>query len=102
MFVCFWSVRCWLINLWLTNDEGGQNWLLEMAQEAVRESELDRDDAISIMASALETYIEDSMPEMPGMYQDLMTSALAYVDWHEIAAHHIDDVWDEVATELAE
>lgn len=86
----------WLVNLWMTNDEGGEAWLREQVEQAIDDSDGDRDDAVSALADALEEqhaeYAGDHGPQA-GVMSDLLSWALAMVNWREIAESHIDDAW---------
>ena len=61
----------WLTHLWLTNDPG--------TYEAAREAALDG-------AESLKTLVESwVLPEEASLAADLLSTALAWVDWEEVA-----------------
>jgi len=70
----------WLVNLWLTNDEGSQAILDEAAKVSTDLYEC---------ADWLKQSIRDQLPMEVGeanMWADLMGAALERVDWLELAA----------------
>lgn len=90
-----WTNReTWLVNLWLTND--GDAWLTEMTEDAIAGCDGDRDGAIYTLSQTLEQQHEDGAWELtntPNVFSDLLTGALARVNWYEIAEHCIDTAW---------
>jgi hypothetical protein len=71
----------WVVNLWLTNDEGGD----AMLEEYVRAND----------PEGLKSVVEECAPEIEGMYSDLFTWALGMVDWYEIIETHREDLDDD-------
>ena len=81
----------WAVDLWLNNDQDTYNDLRGMLHE---KNDMDPDEALrlyveSIAEDAIATDYElerrglvDNL--VPGLARDLLTWALAYVDWHEI------------------
>lgn len=67
----------WVVNLWLTNDEGDAATLAKY---------VDADDP-----EGLKELVEECAPELQGMYSDLFTWALGMVDWHEIIRANRED-----------
>ncbi len=70
----------WAVHLWLTDDESSYAW----AAELVGRSEYPDAELELAMRADLEEYAE--RVQMPGLYRDLLTYALAKVDWPEVAA----------------
>jgi hypothetical protein len=71
----------WLVHLWLTNDPATDTvcrQLVGAVEQTVGEA-----------AEALKSLLEEESPlaDQAGMYADLLTAALARVDWRAIAAH---------------
>jgi hypothetical protein len=98
-----WTNReTWLINLWLTNDQGTEQDLRMLSQ---------MDASITWRAERLESYVDDlrhgwtpalhGEPNMgwrpigkdlhAGLFDDLLTHALTTIDWREIVANHEHD-----------
>jgi hypothetical protein len=95
------NYETWLANLWLTNDQGGSEWLEDSARECVEKAIEDdkgdiRDEATDALASVLESHFdemaEEWMPKQAGFFADLINAGLREVNWHEMARHAVDDV----------
>jgi len=87
----------WLVNLWLTNDQGGMDWADENAAESLTDAEGDKVTAARDLAIRLENLHDEGISEVSGLtgvFSDLMSWALAMVDWDEIASSYIDDAYD--------
>jgi hypothetical protein len=101
-----WSnYETWAVNLWLDNSEGDQELLREFAEQCIRDAELDgsdRDHAAYECSRMIREYVEESMPELDGMFSDLLQSALSEVNWLEIAGHIVDDMLVELEVTLSE
>jgi hypothetical protein len=91
------NYETWAANLWLTNDEGGYNWLVEAAEECVKDADGDKDDAAQDLASRIESFHDDFYPEVSGLFADLLRSAFDAIDWREIADSAVAEVEYEVA-----
>ena len=77
----------WCVNLWLENDEPYYRYWRRAAQDARSEAE-ETDDlecAVHLLADRMKEEISESAPPVTGVWADLMASAMADVDWHEIA-----------------
>ena len=87
------------MNLWIANEESSYRRWTDRAETLVKESaltetndELARTAAISTLADELKDAHTEEMPEVTGVYSDLLTAALQSVDWHEVAADLAGDV----------
>lgn len=101
-----WSSRAtWLVNLWIDNDPGDYEYWRDRAREVCEDPEVvaryewetDKQAAIHALAGELEDRIDAYIHEQTGdwgMITDLMSVALAEVDWREIAEHWVEDVWE--------
>lgn len=77
------NYETWLVNLRIVNDQGEQGYWIEQTEDADDVQELERQ---------FQNYYEDEVrPELNGMFNDLMQSALAEVNWQEIAENY----WEE-------
>lgn len=86
------NYETWCVNLWLDNEQSTQEYIDEMAREILEEEDFNRDDAIYELAQRIEEMHDESMPEVSGVYADLLGSAMRVVSWYEIAKHYIDDI----------
>ncbi len=98
------NYETWNVKLWLGNDEGVYNYCRETAQEAWDNTEASKhlthsEEAATVLANSLKAMHEENMPEVEGVYADLLNAALSEVDWYEIAQAIIED---EEFTEDAE
>jgi len=71
----------WLVNVWIDNDHG----LYEYCQE------LKETQDVRAIAENLKQLIEDSKPDTPGLFSDLLESALDSVNWREIAENLLEE-----------
>lgn len=82
-----WSnYETWVVKLWMDNESGSQDYWREEAAQYL-DSECPRAD----LADALKGWHEENMPELHGVYADLMNAALGSVDWHEIATNLLSE-----------
>ena len=97
-----WTNRAtWSVNLWIDNDDYNQDYLHEEAMEAYLNAEATEYStrhcvAAVDLAEQIKDQYEESMPELDGIYGQLLQGALFEVNWIEIAERLIDDIKDEV------
>lgn len=84
------NYETWLVNLWLGNEQGTADYWLERARELSGHVYPTR----ALADELREEIAEQSFPEVPGLYGDLLGAALSEVDWREIAEHWIADCQD--------
>ncbi len=89
------NYQTWVVNLWMTNDSGSYEHLQSMARDCLTHLEDNVSDAVWELSKRLEEDHDEFMPEVTGVYADLLTHSLGMVNWHEIARHVIDDVTAE-------
>ena len=98
-----WSNReTWLVKLWIDNEQHTYQRAQEMARYWVTHREGIGSSRVALFADALEDWISDAdAPTMydasgeylpASVYSDLLDTALARVDWYEIAKAYLDDV----------
>lgn len=53
--------------------------------------------AEGVLADRLKSHYDTDaeLPELPGVYQDLMNGGLSQVDWHEVARSILEDIQQE-------
>ena len=80
------NYETWNVKLWLDNDQGTYNQVLELGEE---------NEDVYDLAQAIKGFVDELMPDIEAsMFLDLLSAALSEVDWHEIA--------EAVAEEVAE
>ena len=99
------NYETWLCALWIDNDEGGNEAAIERAEQALRHSDGDRDEAANDCAESIKSEYEEFASERvgsTGFLSDLVSAALGEINWREIAEHHVDAAWDSIGEEFAE
>lgn len=96
------NYETWLVNMWMDNDQGSQDYYgsyaLQVYEEASDQPPLTREEHARLrFADWLKEHHEENMPELPGVYGDLLRGALSEVNWCEIARHYIEAVQEEEA-----
>lgn len=98
------NYETWLVNLWMDNEQGSQEFFREQARRIYGFATADpggwftrEETARFRLADWLKEYHEDNRPEMPtcGLYYDLLSGALSEVNWNEIARHYIEAIEEE-------
>ena len=113
------NYETWVVNLWMDNERGQQDYWLENARQCFDEADADvlflatghhsprgrrlgqltkAEKAAIALADRLKDEHEEAATEMlrqanyeAGPLSDLLTGALGQVNWHEIASHWIID-----------
>jgi hypothetical protein len=91
------NYETWCANLWLSNDEGSDRASRELAQECFDATDEDdsledrRESAKNALEQRLEEEYQEAMPELAGMYSDLLQTAFDAIDWREIAEALLED-----------
>lgn len=80
----WYNYETWLVNLWLTNDQGSYNYWSEATNEAKDVYEL---------SNRIKDEIEEFNPvtDESSLYADLMNAAISEVNFDEIARSFFDD-----------
>lgn len=94
------NYETWLVNLWMDNEQGSQEFFREQAKEIYGEAAATdvwtrEETARFHFADWLKDYYDENIPEMPGVYGDLLGAALSSVNWDEIARHYIEAIEEE-------
>ena len=78
------NYQTWNVALWLDNEPGEYSYVRDMAVELEKASRL---------ADWLKDYVEEINPlnDTANMFSDLMSHALANVNWYEIAKGIMED-----------
>jgi len=94
------NYETWVVNLWIDNEQGSQEFFREQAKamydDAAATDLWTREQTAAFRFSDwLKEYYNDNLPEMAGVYGNLLGGALGAVNWDQIARHHIDAVLEE-------
>ena len=89
------NYETWVVNLWMDNEPGSQDFFMERAREILDDSTpteyASREEvARSSFADWLAEFHDENVPQLSGVYADLMRGALDAVNWMEIARYYID------------
>ena len=85
------NYETWLVNVWMSNDQGAYERWEEVATELVADNP---DSARERLAEQLKDSVSDESPTVDdaSLYADLLNAAICIVDWRELAEHCIADV----------
>lgn len=89
------SYPTWAVSFWLSNDEQMHSYWDASAEEAWEHAEANPpftrlEDAMRTLAEEMKARAEESMPEVSGMWADLLNSAFQDVEWGSIAADYLE------------
>src|ERR1051325_7459592 len=99
----WYNFETWLVNLWMSNEQGSSSYWDERAQSTWEEAELDevltrKERATADLADELKNRFEDeshtflkSANVQSSLWADMLGAALSEVNWREIAEHLIDN-----------
>lgn len=83
------NYETWNVALWINNDQGTQEMVLDAAREFK-----DNDHANYDLSHWLRDLIEEDNPlnDTATLYTDLLNAALSEVDWYELAESFFNDI----------
>lgn len=93
------NYETWCVKLWLDNEQGSYNWLMDQARELWEEAEPTKswtriESATFALADRLKDQHEETMADLGmanGVFFDLLRAAVSEVNWNEIAKAVIED-----------
>lgn len=93
------NYETWVVNLWMDNEKGQQDYWIEEVQMALKQSNpvMHLADRIKDEHEEATSYAPDAAKYETGPLADLLNGALSEVNWREIAQHWIDDHADDSA-----
>ena len=75
------NYETWAVNLWLSNEQG----LYYAVQEIVADHWADDYRSQGEAAEAVKDWLTEQMPEVEGLWADLLNGAISEVNWSEVA-----------------
>ena len=98
------NYETWAVNLWMSDSEMQAGYWQGVAEAIVSEysdeSEVDHlAQATRELAEQMKNEYQSEMPEVSGVWADLLGSAIERVDWREIAAHLVEAAAEEIDQE---
>lgn len=84
------NYETWNVALWLDNEQGSQEDMIDLAREYRHEEPYE-------LGKAIKDYVEEQNPlaSDASMWSDLLNAALSEVDWTDIAEHYLSDLEPE-------
>lgn len=94
------NYETWCVNLWNDNEQGSHDHWRAEAKAALSECEgtenwTRAEQARFRLADQMKETYEEAMPEVEGVWADLLRAALSEVHWDEIAGSLINEALDE-------
>ena len=95
------NYETWNCALWLDNDEGTQETVREMAQEAYDHPEANQYMTVErrrvhtlkdSLKAMMEEQAEQWMPDQSSFFADMLNSAVAEVNWYELAENYLEEI----------
>lgn len=109
----WYNYETWLVNLWMDNDGGSQEFYSDMAQIQIEAAQDKHDAGMDFPSEVLQDAqydlaeaLKESHEEMleclnmqTGVFADLLGAAMSEVNWYEIAKHLVDDAKENMLAE---
>lgn len=91
------NYETWAVKLWMDNYDGFWD---SSASDAFESAEADdnftkEENAIYSLGESIKSHHEEVMPEVQGVFADLLNAAMSEVNWHEIAEALIANAKEE-------
>ena len=82
------NYQTWLTELWLDNDRGSYEYMLDLARNA--------EDCYSLAIQIKELHLEQNpLGDSPSVFSDLLTWSMRLINWNEIAQNYLDVIVEE-------
>lgn len=88
------NYETWNYSLWQDQCEHTQEKNRELAKELLESSNPEFE-----LAEHMQQEAEDNIPDIEGVYLDLLTSAVQSINWYEIASNYIEEARRELVEE---
>lgn len=93
------NYETWVVNLWIGNSYSSYHWWKTEVEERLEVEDYDTDAVVQEIAEQLKEDIESQMPEVYGMYKDLLLGAMSEVNYGEIATAWVKETVEELQAE---
>jgi hexokinase len=90
------NYETWCVKLHMDNDESLQRCYEQATRQAIRDFE-EPDRCVGFLADRIEDWHKEAMPEVQGVFCDLLNASLSEVNWHEIARNLVEEYREEVS-----
>lgn len=98
------NYETWCVSLWMHNDPGDADWMTGKARDAIAAASDHPDPAFDgaepfaqaryLLTRMLRDAFDEMMPEIDGMWGNLLSAAFENVNWRELADYEICAVLD--------
>lgn len=99
-----WANReTWLVNLWVNNEPNLSDAVLETVADTVdrvAEQWVPRAAGEAVAELVAGWWDDDASDRMRGLWDDLVGTALARVDWEAVAAPFVAERWEQLSSDL--
>ena len=85
----------WVVNLWIDNDQRLNEYYGELVRVEVSKNKGHRKSTTFQLSLTLSEQFDEWMPEIGGLYLDLLNGAMREINWHEIARHLVERAEEE-------
>lgn len=94
------NYETWCVSLWMDNEQSDQEYWAEQANEAYKQAEAEEhftkeERAALNLADTLKERHEEAMPELKGVFADMLNASMSEVNWMEIAKNLIEAAKEE-------
>lgn len=79
------NYETWVTKLWMDNSEGEYHYWRERVAEIAEQTDYDFMEAAYNLSQEIKDAYEEAIPEVSGVWSDLLRSAFEAVNWYEIA-----------------
>ena len=89
------NYETWAINLWMDNSQCDRDYFARLASDAQHyptpsQYQTLNQRILHTLIASLESHFDDAMPELDGVFADMLNAAMCEVNWCEIAEHLIE------------
>jgi hypothetical protein len=95
------NYETWVANLWIGNDEGAYSYWMEQTKSlwnrcGTHPGRTQEEDLEIQLSDMLKSEVTEEMPEVGGMFGDMLTASVGRIDWSEIAKGIIEGISEDL------